>query len=348
MKSRGSRRQRASESESGSGSDSDPDSATGEVRFATNGALGYRRTVGDDLPRATIYTDGGCRPNPGPGGWGAVVLRSGAEPVELNGGVPEATNNRMELQAAIEALRFLDGPHRVELVTDSEYLRKGVTEWLEGWRANGWRTAGKKDVANRDLWQILVDEISRHRISWRWVRGHTGNEWNERADRLASAAMPRPPLPVDDPEAVHIFTAVAHSSKLDAGAWAVLMSFRGREKELSGRQAGASANRMHLTSAGVGLAELNRASKVHLYTASDYLKDGATTWVNGWRARNWTTRDGTPVANRALWQRLVTVMGRHEVHWHVVSRDDLPEEMQRAKALAREALTGSESDDDAR
>ncbi|MGD8441005.1 MAG: ribonuclease HI [Holophagae bacterium] len=159
--------------------------------------------------------------------------------------------------------------------------------------------------------------------------------------------MPRPPLPVDDPDAVHLFTAVAHSGKLDAGAWAVVMSCRGHEKELSGRQAGASANRMHLTSAGVGLAELNRPSRVHLYTASDYLKDGASAWIKGWRARNWTTRDGRPVANRALWQRLATVMGRHDVHWHVVSRDELPEEMQRAKALAREALTGVEGDDDA-
>ena len=149
-----------------------------------------------------------------------------------------------------------------------------------------------------------TSEIKRHKILWRWVRGHTGDKWNERADELASAAIPRAPLPVDDPKAVHLFTAVAHSGKQDAGAWAVLLRFRGEERELSGRQAGASANRMHITGAGMGLAELNRRVKVHLYTASDYLKDGATTWIKGWQARNWTTRDGKPVANRELWQRL--------------------------------------------
>jgi ribonuclease HI len=301
--------------------------------------------VNDHLPRVTIYTDGGCRPNPGPGGWGVVILEKGADPVELSGAEAEATNNRMELRAAIEALRALDAPHRVELVTDSEYLRKGVTEWLDGWRQRGWTTAGRKAVANRDLWEALDRELERHRVEWRWVKGHAGDRWNERADELASDAMPRPELPVDDPDAVHLFTAVAHSAKLDAGAWAVVLTFRGRDKELSGRQAGASANRMHLTAAGVGLAELNRRSRVHLYTASDYLKDGATTWIRGWRARSWTTREGKPVANRSLWQRLATLVERHDVHWHVASRDALPEEMERAKALARAALRPSGDED---
>lgn len=290
------------------------------------------------LPHVTVYTDGGCRPNPGPGGWGVIVLHPDRDPIEMNGADPKATNNRMELQGAIEALRSLDGPHRVELVTDSQYVRKGVTEWMAGWRRKGWKTAGGNDVANRDLWEALNDEIERHRIDWKWVRGHTGNKWNERADELASAAIPRAPLPVDDPSAVHLFTAVAHSGKQDAGAWAVLFQFRGQERELSGRTAGASANRMHITGAGMGLAELSRRVKVHLYTASDYLKDGATAWIKGWQARDWTTRDGKPVANQDLWQRLDTLLGRHDVHWHVVSSDNLPIEMERAKALAKEAL----------
>lgn len=293
-----------------------------------------------DLPRITIYTDGGCRPNPGPGGWGAVLLRPGAEPAELSGAEDEATNNRMELRAAIEALRSLAGSHSVTLVTDSEYLRKGVTEWLSGWRARGWKTASKKGVANRDLWEALDREIARHDIEWRWVKGHAGDEWNERADELASAEIPRPPLPVDDFDAVHLFAAVAHSGKADAGAWAVLFIYRGNEKELSGRTEGASANSMHITGAGMGLAELNRSMKVHLYTASDYLKDGATRWIAGWRSRGWTTREGKPVANGALWRRLATLLDRHDVRWHVVSRDDLPEQMERAKVLAKAALKG--------
>lgn len=298
------------------------------------------------LPVVTIYTDGGCRPNPGPGGWAAIILRPGAAPEELSGREPETTNNRMELRAATEALRALDGPHRVELYTDSLYLRKGVTQWLEGWRRAGWRTAGKQPVANRDLWEALAAELGRHEIEWHWVRGHAGDRWNERADELAAAAIGRPPVPVDDPGAVHLFTAVAHSSKLDAGAWGVVLRFRGRERELSGRQPGASANRVHIIGAGAGLAELSRAVRVHVYTTSDYLKDGATAWLSGWQQRGWTTREGKAVANRDLWQRLAAVMRRHEVRWHVVSRDDMPEEMERAKALAREALARGGGDHD--
>ena len=298
------------------------------------------------LPFVTIYTDGGCRPNPGPGGWGAVVLHPDGKPIEMNGADPKATNNRMELQAAIEALRSLDGPHRVELFTDSQYVRKGVTEWMTKWRATGWKTAGKKDVANRDLWEALNVEIERHRIEWKWVRGHTGDKWNERADQLASAAIPRAPLPVDDFDAVHLFTAVAHSGKNDAGAWAAILSYRGETKELSGRRPGASANQMHITGAGFGLAELSRTVRVHLYTVSDYLKDGASTWIKGWRSRGWTTREGKPVANRALWQRLATLLDRHDVRWHVVSRDSLPEQMESAKALAKDTLAGRKPDED--
>jgi len=306
--------------------------------FALSPKLGYRLQMTSALPVVTIYTDGGCRPNPGPGGWGVVVLRPGCDPIELSGAEEEATNNRMELRAAIEALRSLEGSHTVELVTDSQYLRKGVTEWMAGWRAKGWKTAAKKNVANRDLWEALDREIARHEIDWRWVKGHAGNEWNERADELASAEIPRPPLPIDDFDAVHLFAAVAHSGKADAGAWAVLFSYRGTEKELSGRQAGASANRMHIMGAGMGLAELSRTMKVHLYTTSDYLKDGATRWIGGWRSRGWTTREGKPVANRELWHRLAALLDRHDVHWHVVSRDDLPEQMEQAKALAKETL----------
>jgi ribonuclease HI len=301
--------------------------------------------VSGDLPRVSIYTDGGCRPNPGPGGWGAVVLRDGADPVELSGAEDEATNNRMELRAAIEALRSLDRSHRIELTTDSEYLRKGVTEWLAGWRAKGWKTAARKSVANRDLWEALDREMARHEIEWHWVKGHAGDRWNERADELASAEIPRAELPIDDPGAVHLFTAVAHSGKRDAGAWAVILSFRGEEKELSGRHEGATANRMHIVGAGAGLAELNRSVRVHLYTASDYLKDGATKWIRGWQNRDWSTREGKPVANRDLWQRLATVVGRHDIHWHVVSKDAMPEEMERAKALARQTLTASQKAD---
>ena len=131
-----------------------------------------------------IFTDGACKGNPGPGGWG-VLLRSGATEKELFGGELGTTNNRMELMAVIEALSALKRPCAVTLYLDSEYVRKGITEWIHGWKAKGWRTASKQPVKNVDLWQALDEETSKHHLEWFWVRGHNGHPDNERADALA-------------------------------------------------------------------------------------------------------------------------------------------------------------------
>ena len=138
--------------------------------------------------RVTIYTDGACSGNPGPGGWGALFLWKEHEK-ELSGGEAETTNNRMELTAAIRALETLKKPCSVDLFTDSEYVRNGITSWLENWKRNGWRTSAKKPVKNADLWQQLDAAAARHDITWHWVKGHAGNEGNERADELARAGM---------------------------------------------------------------------------------------------------------------------------------------------------------------
>jgi len=140
-----------------------------------------------ELPLVEIATDGACKGNPGPGGWG-VLLRMGSVEKELSGGEPAATNNRMELMAAIEGLRALKRPCRVTLSTDSRYVMDGLTKWIHGWQKNGWRTADKKPVKNADLWQALLEAARPHRIEWRWVKGHAGHPDNERADKLASDA----------------------------------------------------------------------------------------------------------------------------------------------------------------
>ncbi|HYW91513.1 MAG TPA: ribonuclease HI [Gammaproteobacteria bacterium] len=133
----------------------------------------------------TIYTDGACRGNPGPGGWG-VLMRYGRHEKALHGGERDTTNNRMELTAAIRALEALRRPCTVDLYTDSRYLRDGITRWLVNWRHNGWRTAGRKPVKNADLWRRLDELSAGHQIRWHWVRGHQGNDGNERADALAN------------------------------------------------------------------------------------------------------------------------------------------------------------------
>ena len=135
-----------------------------------------------------IFTDGACRGNPGPGGWGAL-LRSGEHERELWGGEPATTNNRMEMTAVVNALRALKRPSEVVLTTDSQYVRKGITEWIEGWKRRGWRTASRQPVKNAELWREIDAAAARHAIEWRWVKGHSGHPENERVDALANRGI---------------------------------------------------------------------------------------------------------------------------------------------------------------
>jgi len=140
------------------------------------------------VKRVIAFTDGACSGNPGPGGWG-VVLRSGEHEREIFGGEAETTNNRMELTAAIQALQALREACEVELTTDSTYVKDGIIQWLHKWKSNGWKTASKKPVKNRDLWELLEAQTARHAVDWQWVKGHSGHPDNERADALANLGM---------------------------------------------------------------------------------------------------------------------------------------------------------------
>ncbi|HHH13551.1 MAG TPA: ribonuclease HI [Thiolapillus brandeum] len=142
--------------------------------------------MADDV--VMLYTDGACKGNPGPGGWGALLQYKGVEK-ELRGGEPETTNNRMELTAVIEGLKALKRPSRVRVVTDSQYVKNGMQQWIHNWKRNGWRTAAKKPVKNAELWRELDRLVNLHQVEWEWVRGHSGHPENERVDALANRAI---------------------------------------------------------------------------------------------------------------------------------------------------------------
>jgi ribonuclease HI len=144
--------------------------------------------VSDALSHVIIHTDGGAAPNPGAGGW-AAILSFGDSEKELKGGEPDTTNNRMELMAAISALEALKRPCRVDLHTDSKYVQQGISQWIHNWKRNGWKTADKKPVKNGELWQRLDAAVAHHQVRWHWVKGHAGHEFNERADRLVGEAI---------------------------------------------------------------------------------------------------------------------------------------------------------------
>lgn len=171
------------------------------------------------MKKVVIHTDGACSGNPGPGGW-AAMLEFGKHKRELSGGVPATTNNRMELQAAIEALNALKEPCVVEIHTDSEYLKNGVQSWMINWKRNGWMTKARKPVKNVDLWQQLDQAITRHQIDWHWVKGHAGQEGNERCDELATEAVAKiraSTKPNDLKAALKEFTAVGKSAEPGLG-----------------------------------------------------------------------------------------------------------------------------------
>jgi ribonuclease HI len=296
-----------------------------------------------EIPEAseiTIYTDGGADPNPGAGGWAAILLDLASGKVrELSGGEPRATNNRMELTAAIRALEALTRPCQVRLFTDSQYLKKGITEWLPGWIARGWR---RKDgeLQNEDLWRRLSELIQEHTIRWDWVKGHASNRWNNRADELATLEIRKqrgaraPAAPAERAEA-DVFLRV--SCAKGKGGWAALIR-RGEEEEvLSGGFSSITPNQLDLLGAIAALESLPPGISAALHTGSDYLRNGATRWIAGWKRRGWKTQEGQPVMNRDLWERLEKVLATRRVIWPEVKGQEPPELKElgaRAKAAA--------------
>lgn len=302
--------------------------------------------MAEEKPRVTIYTDGGADPNPGPGGWAAILIHDASGRIkEISGGEPYTTNNRMELTAAIEALAALKQPCAVALHSDSSYLVQGITRWVGKWVASGWVHGKKREpVENADLWQRLLELAQVHDVSWKWLRGHSGNHFNERADALVRQEIRRlyeeePGRPTADAEVYLLISA-----RGEQGLWAAsvrsadfrelpggnstsvrsadfLARVRGAERLLHGVERNATSNQLDLIAATEALRTLPEGIRVRVYTLSDYLRNGATQWLRAWKQRGWRTREGAAVKNRELWERLEAELSRRSVEWPSVKDD---------------------------
>jgi ribonuclease HI len=333
-----------------------------------------------------VYTDGGCDPNPGPGGW-AAVLRFPDREVVLSGGTPQSTNNRMELEAALAALAYLEGRYgprdpvtsplvefelHVDLYTDSEYLRLGITRWLRGWLARGWLTKGGAAVKNQALWRRLHALTQALPVRWHWVKGHAGHAANERVDRLAAEARDRrgefvPPGPVPAPATgpapareasareasgaprdkhIEISIGVSYQGETGMGGWAACLRSGEGCKMLRGRARETTANALTLRAAVEALNALDAPAEVTVHTVSDYLGRGASEWVRGWQQRGWRTSGGAPVQNRALWEALLDAARRHRVTWRVAGRGaPPPADLSAAKDAAAKSAAAAKGQD---
>jgi ribonuclease HI len=329
------------------------------------------------LPVVQIYTDGGADPNPGFGGWGAVLVHpvSGRSD-ELRGGEVRSTNNRMELTAAIRALEALRQRCRVDLFTDSQYLRRGITEWLPGWIARGWRRK-EGELQNEDLWRRLAEVTARHDIHWQWLKGHAGHRFNERADQLATAAIREQRAAALAASAASVPGGTVASDAAAGGAGTPVADFQVFLRiSCSKRGAGWAAlirpplaagsddaaqpaaqlpneaetvvtgalpagqtgtsNALDLLAAVAILERLPAGASAAVHTASDYLRHGASRWLPAWQKRAWKTQEGNPVANRELWQRLAALQAARRLVWPEVKDREIGE-LDRLGALARAA-----------
>ena len=301
--------------------------------------------------QADVYTDGACDPNPGPGGWSAIIRLPEREWV-LSGNDPDTTNNRMELQAAAAALALLEGllgGCRVDVHTDSQYLHEGITSWIADWVRHGWRLKNGQPVKNADLWAVLHRLTQVHEVTWDWMPGHSGHPLNERADRLASEArraLSRAPgtpdahhAAADGRPAVEICVKASSQGSAGRGGWGAVLRQGEHVSAISGGEPATTANAMLIRGATRALQTLKRPCRVTLYSDADYLVKGASLWIRGWQARGWVTKDGKPVANRAEWEALLEAARPHQVTWLPAQGETLPADLEWAGRLAVEAIS---------
>jgi ribonuclease HI len=316
------------------------------------------------------YTDGGCDPNPGPGGW-AAILRWQDREWQLSGNDPATTNNRMELQAAAAALSLLEGllgRCRVEIHTDSRYLRQGISDWIKRWVGNDWQTLTGEPVKNQDLWQTLYRLVQAHDVSWHWLKGHAGHPLNERADHLAREAqnslrlvdrvpgpaamiLPSTPprrdgvapavqVPAEPGIEVDISVKVACRQPRGAGGWGAVLRSVSQEFEIQGHSSSTTANQLLIQGAAEALRALRKPSQVRVTSDAQYLIQGASIWIRAWQSNGWKTKDGKPVAHQAEWRALLEAARPHRVTWTLHQGEPSSTVPDRDRARAGELAEG--------
>lgn len=293
-----------------------------------------------------IYTDGSCSPNPGDGGWAGLLIFEGKDPVVLQGSAAGTTNNRMELTAPIEALRSLAHRSEVMIITDSTYVKDGITSWIQRWEQQGWVTVDGEDVKNKDLWQTLLSEIKRHNVSWKWVKGHADDQYNLLVDQLAVEACSKKTYAKPSKDSINIYLGVTCKHSTRTGGWAVILEYKEKYKILGQGEEQVTANVLYLDAVINGLSALKRVLPVQVFTSSGYIKDGATSWLPGWEKRGWLTRDAKDVANKEKWQQLAALQKRYDVSYHLTDKRNPLCYMLEAKELAKEFEIKLQNDDE--
>jgi ribonuclease HI len=289
------------------------------------------------MKKVIIYSDGGAEPNPGHGGW-AAVLQYGEREKVLKGYAPDTTNNRMELTAAIEALKALKEPCEVEFFTDSQYVQKGISEWIRKWILQNWQKKGGTAIPNAELWQELWAQSQKHTINWHWVKGHAGHELNERVDQLATEARlegtPKVELP---PDMARLFVRASCIGSPGRGGWGVVIELpNGETVQFSGNEEQTTNNRMELTGLWEGLKHCPPGRPVQVFVVADYVLQGITQWVPGWRKNQWVKKDGQPVVNAELWRKIDEATQNRKIIW-VSGKGQILKGLEEAARLAAAA-----------
>ena len=313
--------------------------------------------------RIVIYTDGSCAPtNPGPGGWAYLSIVDGSATTVVSGSQSFTTNNRMELTAAIEALRSCHDEASVELHTDSEYVRLGITQWVQNWKRNRWERRNHQEVLNKDLWCELDAENERVEVQWHWVKAHAGHEFNDWVDEAARNAAVKAKescdcavatetisVPFIDNETLdardsYFVAAVSESSGMGRCAWAVVR-LRGEEQSTEcGFEPRSTLNRTLLMAAISTARSLQVGERVSFFTDSEYLYRGATQWLTTWKRRDWRKSDNNPVLNRELWIALDADQGRTDIDWRTqLTAESEKIVFEQARSAARDELTAHKS-----